>query len=186
MAKTKKIKDMECTTLLMEVGYDYSRTMNKIIFNKFLEETPDELAELGLTMPPKADAKEIREFGMLQLQQPGAENKVMIIYGKNPPILEDAKDFDETFKNFCFHSLFIKTEVVKAIQDIRVKCNDVLAMNIFDLNLKKKLVLQEFRHKQESSITQMLYHLKGGWIEDLIKVIKNNFSMVGKGWFNMQ
>lgn len=32
----------------------------------------------------------------------------------------------------------------------------------------------------------MLYHLKGGWIEDLIKVIKNNFSMVGKGWFNMQ
>jgi dynein heavy chain len=36
MAKTKKIKDMECTTLLMEVGYDYSRTMNKIIFNKYL------------------------------------------------------------------------------------------------------------------------------------------------------
>lgn len=32
----------------------------------------------------------------------------------------------------------------------------------------------------------MLYHLKGGWIEDLIKVIKTNFSMVGKGWFNMQ
>ena len=32
MAKTKKIKDMECTSLLMEVGYDYSRTMNKIIF----------------------------------------------------------------------------------------------------------------------------------------------------------
>jgi len=32
----------------------------------------------------------------------------------------------------------------------------------------------------------MLYHLKGVWIEDLIKVIKNNFSMVGKGWFNMQ
>jgi hypothetical protein len=29
---------MECTTLLMEVGHDYSRTMNKIIFNKFLEE----------------------------------------------------------------------------------------------------------------------------------------------------
>jgi len=32
----------------------------------------------------------------------------------------------------------------------------------------------------------MLYHLKGGWIEDLIKVIKNNFLAVGKGWFNMQ
>ena len=37
LAKTKKLKDMECTGLLMEVGYDYSRTMNKIIFNKFLK-----------------------------------------------------------------------------------------------------------------------------------------------------
>lgn len=33
----------------------------------------------------------------------------MVIYGKNQPILEDAKDFDETFKSFTFHSLFIKT-----------------------------------------------------------------------------
>ena len=57
---------------------------------------------------------------------------------------------------------------------------------MFDLNLKRRLVLEEFKHKQESSINQMLYHLKGGWIEDLIKVIKNNFSLVGKGWFNMQ
>lgn len=38
MTKTKKIKEMECTTLLMEVGYDYSRTMNKIIFGKYLSE----------------------------------------------------------------------------------------------------------------------------------------------------
>lgn len=75
---------------------------------------------------------------------------------------------------------------MKALQDIRVKCNDVLDMSLFDLKLKRKLVLDEFKSKQESSITQMLYHLKGAWIEDLIKVIKSNFSMVGKGWFNMQ
>ena len=59
-------------------------------------------------------------------------------------------------------------------------------MSLFDTKLKRKLVLDEFKSKQESSITQMLYHLKGAWIEDLIKVIKSNFSMVGKGWFNMQ
>lgn len=59
-------------------------------------------------------------------------------------------------------------------------------MSLFDTRIKRKLVLDEFKSKQESNITQMLYHLKGAWIEDLIKVIKNNFSMVGKGWFNMQ
>lgn len=82
--------------------------------------------------------------------------------------------------------MFIKTEVVKALQDIRVKCNDILNMNLFDTKLKKRLVLEEFKSKQESNINQVLYHLKGAWIEELIKVIKNNFSMVGKGWFNMQ
>jgi dynein heavy chain len=32
----------------------------------------------------------------------------------------------------------------------------------------------------------MLYNLKGAWVEDLIKIIKTNFSGVGRGWFNMQ
>ncbi len=37
----------------MEVGHDYSRTMNKIIFNKFLEENEQENAEIGLSLPEK-------------------------------------------------------------------------------------------------------------------------------------
>lgn len=41
----------------MEVGYDYSRTMNKIIFNKYLQENPNDLAELGLTISPKVEEK---------------------------------------------------------------------------------------------------------------------------------
>lgn len=31
-----------------------------------------------------------------------------------------------------------------------------------------------------------MYHLKGQWIQNLIKIIKNNFEGVGKGWFNMK
>ena len=38
-------------------------------------------------MPPKVVAQEVREFGMIQLGQPGAENKEIIIEGKNPPVL---------------------------------------------------------------------------------------------------
>lgn len=60
---------------------------------------------------------------MIELEKTNSEGKEIVIYGKSPPTLEDSKDFDETFKSFCFHSLFIKTEVVKALQDIRVKCN---------------------------------------------------------------
>jgi dynein heavy chain len=32
----------------------------------------------------------------------------------------------------------------------------------------------------------MVYHLKGSWVSELIKIIKNNLSAVGKGWFNMK
>ena len=31
-----------------------------------------------------------------------------------------------------------------------------------------------------------MYHLKGHWIAELTKIIKNNFQGVGKGWFNMK
>lgn len=188
MAKNKKLKDMEATGLIMEVGYDYNRTMNKIIFNNYLnsvgKEEVDGLPEL--TLPPMKVERETPYYGMIELEHAKGNSKEITIVGKEI-ISEDAKDFTETFKNFCFHSLFIKAEVIKALQEIRVKCNEVLEMDLFDLNKSRnRLVLEEFRHKQESSISQMLYTLKGSWIEELIKVIKTNFSGVGKGWFNMQ
>jgi dynein heavy chain, axonemal len=48
------------------------------------------------------------------------------------------------------------------------------------------MVLEEYKHIQESSVSQIIYHLKGAWINELIKIIKNNFTGVGKGWFNMK
>ena len=38
LAKTKKLETLETTALIIEVNNDYSRTMNKIIFDKYLEE----------------------------------------------------------------------------------------------------------------------------------------------------
>jgi len=52
MAKNKRLKDMECTSLLMEVGYDYSRTMNKIIFNKYLEDHGEEDPDIAVIKKP--------------------------------------------------------------------------------------------------------------------------------------
>jgi dynein heavy chain len=48
------------------------------------------------------------------------------------------------------------------------------------------MVLEEFKHVQESIISQVLYHLKGQWIQELCRIIRTNFSGVGKGWFNMK
>ena len=38
LSKTKQLKGAEVTPLLIEINNDYARTMNKIIFDKYLED----------------------------------------------------------------------------------------------------------------------------------------------------
>jgi dynein heavy chain len=100
-------------------------------------------------------------FGMVQLERhKGA--KEMWMYNYREVNYEEPKDFTETFKDFCFSSLFIKEEVIKALQEIKVECNRVLDMSIYNFELGSGcMVLEEFKHVQESIISQVLYHLKG-------------------------
>lgn len=109
------------------------------------------------------------------------------MYNHKEVMYDDPKDFTETFKDFCFSSLFIKEEVIKALQETKVECNRVLQMEVFNFDLQNGcMVLEEFKHIQESCISQVLYHLKGAWIQELTKIMKLNFAAVGKGWFNMK
>lgn len=38
LSKTKQLEGAEVTSLLIEINNDYARTMNKIIFDKYLED----------------------------------------------------------------------------------------------------------------------------------------------------
>src|SRR3954465_14286017 len=101
---------------------DFARTMNLIIMEKTMEMTEDELKEMipaNLSMPPKPPTKEVPYFGMTPI----------------PP-----HDFPEQFSNFCFNSLYIKEEVIKAMVEIRAECNNLLTDNkIFDVSVNKTL-----------------------------------------------
>jgi dynein heavy chain len=67
MTKNKKLKDMEATGLIMEVGYDYNRTMNKIILNNYMSRVgkmdSDNLP--NLTLPPLKTEHETPYYGMI-------------------------------------------------------------------------------------------------------------------------
>jgi len=70
-----------------------------------MEKPEEELREMipaNLTMPPKAAEKAVPYFGMVPIPH---------------------HDFPEQFSNFCFNSLYIKEEVIKAMVDIRADCN---------------------------------------------------------------
>ncbi|EGR27865.1 hypothetical protein IMG5_187090 [Ichthyophthirius multifiliis] len=193
LSKTKQFENQETKNLIIEVNNDYQRTMNKIIFDRFLQERNDkqyesipmEILNINLQLPPPQPLKEVPYYGMMPLQRHSG-SKTMYINNNQEISLEEPKDFTETFKDFCFSSLFIKEEVITALSEIRVECNKILDMEIFNKDLHSCMVLEEFKHIQESSKNQILYILRGSWILELTKIIKNNFQNVGKGWFNMK
>jgi dynein heavy chain len=39
---------------------------------------------------------------------------------------------------------------------------------------------------QENATTSLGYQLKGAWVPTMIKIIKDRFAEIGKGWFNMK
>jgi len=168
---TRKLREgkMELTPLKLEVSNDYYRTMNKIIFDKYLDVCSEDLLDQKLRLPPIKEEREAPEYGMIQLER----NK-------------DSKDFTEIFKDFCFHSLYIKEEVIKALQEIRLECNKILDMKLFNLEYPVTVRMEDFKHQQESVISQVLHHLQNTWVADLVRIIRNQFSAVGKGWFNMK
>lgn len=192
LAKTKKLEQMDTTQLLMEVNNDYERTMNKIIFDKYLHENDNEINDqelfpVLLVLPPELDQeKPVPFFGMVELERSKGAKELTFINEKKFH-LTDPKDFTEIFKDFCFASLYIKEEVIKALQLIRAECNGVLEMEIFNFKeLPETLRLEEFKHIQDSATSQILYHLKGSWVNELESIIKKQFEEVGKGWFNMK
>ena len=58
-----------------------------------------------------------------------------------------ALDFPERFSNFCFKSLYIKEEAIRAMVDIRTECNNLLKENrIFNVSSSKtRLRVDEFK-----------------------------------------
>jgi hypothetical protein len=57
---------------MYEVNLDFARTMNKIIMEKTLEKSPEELADMipaNLQLPERAPPKETPYFGMVPIPQ---------------------------------------------------------------------------------------------------------------------
>jgi dynein heavy chain len=170
-SKYLRSRQVETSSILFEVQLDFGRTMNRIIMEKTIEKSEEELKQMipaNLTLPPKAPEKEVPYFGRVPVPPPN--------------------DFPEKFSNFCFHSLFIKDEVIRAMVDIREECNKVNQdYRIFETNMGGKIMrVEEFKQHQSASIASLRHSTREqGWVGRLEKIIKKEFNSVGKGWFNI-
>lgn len=87
--------------------------------------------------------------------------KEMVVTSNKEISLLEPKDFNDTFKSFCFASLYIKKEVIKALQEIRVECNKASEYPIFQLKITEPMHLDQFKHMQESITSSLIYQLRG-------------------------
>jgi dynein heavy chain, axonemal len=159
----------DTTTLLNEMNADFAKTMNKIIFDKHCVEKNNQLITGKLELPPPPKKCETPYYGMIRIP---------------------THNYSETFSKFCFRTLLIKDEVIRAQQEIRKECNELSARDIFNTNITKTMAVSEFKQIQTSSLTQTSYYLKETWLNKLKEIITTQFKAGEaaegqKSWFNL-
>lgn len=165
--------------LKSEACQEYEKTMNKIIFDEYVEEANPDLIPIKLQLAAP-EAPPVPQYGLVDI--PKADEEVsgeLFVYPAS-------NDFSEIFREFCFSSLFIKEEVIEALQSIKEKCKEVSESDLFNIKYAGGERIDAFRNAQDGEISRLSSHLKDVWIQDMTKIIREKFADVGKGWFNMK
>jgi hypothetical protein len=117
----KSRTNVETASIMFEVQSDFHRTMNKIVMDTTLDKSEEELAGMipaNLQLAPKPKPRTVPQHGMVPI----------------PP-----HDFPDSFSSFCFRSLYIKEEAIRAMVEIRTICNDLMKNNrIWDTKKKEE------------------------------------------------
>ena len=162
--KTLSEKNQEDTLSILEkeINVDFKRSMNKIVFDKIIAEDSE---TFDYVKPMAQGERETPEKGCI------AE--------------VPAYDFDTQFYNFSFVSLLTRKEAIEALSKVRVECNKVSSMSLFQIP-NKHLKIEEFEQTQTQQISQSSLYLKDSWKNTLKTGIRSCFLDSGKGWFNIK
>ena len=166
---SKKLKDklMDTSQLINEISIEYSRTMNKIIFDEALRRGDTVSNDMIISLDkefPHEPPKHVPDIATVEVPA----------YG-----------FPEQFSEFSFHSFLTKSEVISARVKVKTECSKVVKMTLFNTYYTKSYRLEEFQQAQTQASDQVSNHLKESWIVTLKNAIRNTFKDVGKGWFNL-
>lgn len=103
-----------------------------------------------------------------------------------------AHNYPEAFANFCFNSVLNKDQAIRAMQEIRKECNDVLLKDIYNPNITKPMKVTDFNQIQKSSTSQISYYLKETWVNKIKDIVKTNFAedpgqsqLFGRPWYSL-
>jgi dynein heavy chain len=182
---TRRLREsavLDVPSEMKDVTKLYKRTMNKILFNKYLEDGGDKSSILPnrLVLPEvNKEPMEAPEHGMMEL------NRAAYTYEPKGESYSypSSKDFTGIFQEFCLETIMSKRCTLSALQDIRKLCIDVEKREVFNTKFSKELTYQEFCTLQETACGQLIYSLKNQWLNDIASIIKTSFVKEKEGWF---
>jgi len=181
---THYLDGVDTTALLLEINNDYSKALNKMLFDKYLESNSEDLLLHNLSLPTKIE-KEVPYYGLLELESKKGAKEIYMFNHTEIFILEP-KSFENTFKEFCLATLKIKSESVLALQEIKRECLKIVDMEVFNFRINKAVRYEEYKQLQESESNNVKDYLKTTYLTELINTIRSKFQDVEKGWFNIK
>lgn len=116
-------------SLEKEVNVDYKRAINKRTFDNIVTSDPE---TFGFVSVPSRD----------------------INWEKDYLVEVPAYDFDAIFYNLSFVSLLTRKEAIEGLSKVRVECNKVAAMSLFQIP-NKHMKLEEFEQAQTQQTFQV-------------------------------
>lgn len=140
--------DSQSDALLQEVELDFTRAMNRIVFDQTVQSNPATFPFVTLPDPVVVTVPEKGE--LLKVIQILLDDYNV---GKCPDI--PSYPFKEVRDKFQFLSLQTSTEVIKALCHVRDECGKVTDMNLFHTGGGKHLRLEEFDQTQSQATMQV-------------------------------
>jgi dynein heavy chain len=126
-----KNREDALASLEKEANVDFQRSMNKIIFDKIVVESGPVLG--FVTLPDQKPPRTPQKGCVTDLP---------------------AYDFDAQYYNFSFVSLLTRKEAIDALSKVKVECNRVAAMSMFQIP-NKHMKLDEFEQTQTQQTSQV-------------------------------
>jgi len=157
-------KSIDTTGIIDELNFEYSRTMNRIVFDKELESANENEMMKGIVAPlPMTGVA--RELGVV--------NDV-------PP-----HDWAQQYCLFNFNSFLTKGELISCIVKTKAENQNIMSKSLFAPHPTKTTKADEFEQMEIQAIQQTAAYLKDTWLTSLKNSLRNGLKDVGKGWFNL-
>ncbi|XP_065895241.1 dynein axonemal heavy chain 1-like isoform X2 [Dysidea avara] len=156
--------DAVSEVLCKEVCLEFTRSHNRILFDKTVTAQPDLFPFVTL---PDPEPEVVPETGMC------------------PEV--PSFPYKQIRNRFKFLSLLTSKEAIDALSHVRTECGRVVSMHLFHHSgVTKHLKLEEFQQAQSQATIQVQTYLKETWLPTLRNRVRDSLQSVNKGWFNLQ